>query len=104
MLLGYLFWNCFAIIAPKFGELFPPSLGMFCPLWWIIVPNFWELTTFQKNGDKQSQKNGTNNPQSWGQKFPKGDNKSPNLGTIIAQTWGQYLPNLGQTWGQEINT
>ena len=86
MLLGYLFWNCFAIIVPKFGELFSPRLGMFCPFWWIIVPNFWELTTFQKNGDKKSKK--------MGQTIPKvGDNNSPK-GTTNPQTWGRLLPKL----------
>jgi len=65
-------------ISPKFGDVLSPLVN-YCS-------QFLGIDNIPKNGDKKSKKNGTNNPQSWGQKFPKGDNKSPNLGTIIAQT------------------
>ena len=46
MFLGYLFGSCFAIIVPKFPQVWViivPKFGDVCPLWGIFVTNFRNL-------------------------------------------------------------
>ena len=53
----------------------------------MIVPNFWELTTFQKVGDKKSNKN-------WDKQSPKLGTRIPQRGQQISKLGDDHCPNL----------